>query len=470
MMMRTILMCFCLLILGGSSSLRAHQFIQISDSPGESHFCRVASDDWANSVVAWVEEDSGVWTRCWREGELHDPVFQGPGELPDVAVTGEWGFVLAWVQDGAIIVREGNGVDWTDVRVYAQDAAQLTLPRLTGFDTNMWVHGAYLCWQNDLGEIYFAGRPTGEWLDPEYVMPLAGWAGFAQAVPGPTDDPWQPRVFVMQDGGLEFSQRSAEGWGPPEAVLPGTAPFGGEFAAGGGGNHPAQILGNGPQPTCPCNIMLYSRDLPDTGWTPPEDLTHYFDEYSWPMDPAITVDQVGDVHAFWYQQHYDVMMQPSFEGVHYRVLHDGVWSDETAVLAGHFGKDTDLDLSGYDPAFTWAEGLDGEREVWLAIHPHVMDSPPAPAQEPVLSASPNPFNPRTDLRFHLPHAARLSLDIVAPSGRRVLRLAAGRYPAGEHRFVWDGRDESGRALPSGVYLAKLTTEQGDAALKLAMLR
>ncbi len=453
-----------------ASPIQAYQFYQLSDSPVESHSSRVASDHWDNTVVAWVEEGVGIWTRAWRDGELHDPIFHGPGELPDVSVTGHSGFALAWVHDGAIHLSEGNGLDWTEVIVYAQDAAQLTMPRLTGFVSNQWVHGAYLCWQNSLSEIYFARRHAGDWQDPEYVMPLDGWMGFAQAVPGPPDDPWQPRVFAMWEAGLVSSQRSEAGWDEPVAIEPAAMPYGGEFDMGGGGNHPAQLLSNGLQPTCPCNVIRFSQELPGSGWMEPEDLTFYFDEYTWPMDPAIEVGPDGRVHLFWYQEHYDMMMQFSHEGAFYLVLDDGEWSDETATLEGHVGKDTDMDIGAYHPSFTWAEGADGLREIWLAIQPSSTDSPSVPRPELALAAYPNPFNPRVDLRFHLPSATDLQLDIVDMNGRRLARLAQGEYAAGERHFIWDGRDDAGRELASGVYLAKLKTEIGDATLKLLMLR
>lgn len=464
-----ILICV-LFLLCTALPLQAYQFFQISDSPGESHQCRVASDVFTNTVVAWVEEDSGVWTRFWQPGQLDAPIYHGPGELPDLAVSDERGFVLAFVRDGAIILKEGDGSAWPDTLVYAQDAAQYTLPRLTAFRTNTWVHGVYLCWQTDLDEIRFAERFSGDWQDPEYVMPLNAWAGFAQAVAGQPEDPWNPRVFVMQDGGLEFSRRGDGGWGDPVAVLPSEMPFGGEFSVGGGGNWPAQVLSNGVPPTCPCNVMRHSGQLPDSSWSPVEDLTHYLDEYTWPMDPAIAVDEAGVLHAFWYQEHYDDMLQPSFEGMHYRVRRDGVWSDETAVFEGHVGKDTDLDVVFEYPAFTWAAGPEDQREVWLAVHPHVNESPPAWGSNPRLSAHPNPFNPRSDIRLELAEETTLVLDIHDTNGRRILRLAEGRYPAGEQRFAWEGRDEQGQVLPSGVYLAKLKTEFDDAAVKLVLLR
>ncbi|MBN2170064.1 MAG: T9SS type A sorting domain-containing protein [Candidatus Krumholzibacteriota bacterium] len=69
---------------------------------------------------------------------------------------------------------------------------------------------------------------------------------------------------------------------------------------------------------------------------------------------------------------------------------------------------------------------------------------------------PNPFNPRTDIRFDLTEAAAVSLTIHDVAGRCVRCLADGAgYGAGEHAVAWDGRDGAGRPLASGVYLCRL---------------
>ncbi len=68
---------------------------------------------------------------------------------------------------------------------------------------------------------------------------------------------------------------------------------------------------------------------------------------------------------------------------------------------------------------------------------------------------PNPFNPITTIRYALPAdgAARLAVHDVA--GRRVRTLFDGRLPAGEHRAVWDGRDDAGAMVAGGIYFYRL---------------
>ena len=73
---------------------------------------------------------------------------------------------------------------------------------------------------------------------------------------------------------------------------------------------------------------------------------------------------------------------------------------------------------------------------------------------------PNPFNSGTVIRFSLPASGAVELAIFDLVGQRVAALTRGVRQAGTHAVRWDGRDEAGRALASGVYLCRLRT--GDA--------
>ncbi len=98
------------------------------------------------------------------------------------------------------------------------------------------------------------------------------------------------------------------------------------------------------------------------------------------------------------------------------------------------------------------------------------------AEGSFLFAYPNPFNPRTDLHFELAEAAELTLAVYDLSGRRLRTLAAGRMDAGTAQFSWDGKDDNGKGLASGVYFARLagrelgTGSSVNAARKLVLVR
>jgi hypothetical protein len=68
---------------------------------------------------------------------------------------------------------------------------------------------------------------------------------------------------------------------------------------------------------------------------------------------------------------------------------------------------------------------------------------------------PNPFNSTTSISFKLPKESKVRLDIYSILGQRITTLADGVYPQGTHTFVWEGADQNGLPVASGVYLYRL---------------
>jgi len=85
-------------------------------------------------------------------------------------------------------------------------------------------------------------------------------------------------------------------------------------------------------------------------------------------------------------------------------------------------------------------------------------------------AYPNPFNPTTTLRYDLTEEGEVRLTIYNLSGQTVRRLASGRQVAGRHSVVWDGRDDAGRAVATGVYLARLEAGAFRQTQKMLLLK
>ena len=70
--------------------------------------------------------------------------------------------------------------------------------------------------------------------------------------------------------------------------------------------------------------------------------------------------------------------------------------------------------------------------------------------------SPNPFNPSTRIRYDLPELSEVKLEIFNITGRKVITLVDGWEPAGYRSVMWNGSDDSGRAVSSGIYLYRIT--------------
>lgn len=95
--------------------------------------------------------------------------------------------------------------------------------------------------------------------------------------------------------------------------------------------------------------------------------------------------------------------------------------------------------------------------------------PPA-GRSHLLGAQPNPFNPATTLQLQLAVAGRARLEIYSVDGRLVRRLDLGERSMGPHAVPWDGRDDGGRAVASGVYSVRLRAQDGDDVLRAVLLK
>jgi len=71
------------------------------------------------------------------------------------------------------------------------------------------------------------------------------------------------------------------------------------------------------------------------------------------------------------------------------------------------------------------------------------------------SNTPNPFNPETVIRYDLPTESDVVLEVFDLVGQRVRVLVADALSAGAHQVVWDGRNEAGESVSSGLYLYRL---------------
>jgi photosystem II stability/assembly factor-like uncharacterized protein len=83
---------------------------------------------------------------------------------------------------------------------------------------------------------------------------------------------------------------------------------------------------------------------------------------------------------------------------------------------------------------------------------------------------PNPFNPMSTIRYDLPQASEVSLIVYDMLGRELAGLASGFRQPGYHQIQWDSRDARDRELPSGIYIARLTTPEYSKSIKMVLLK
>jgi hypothetical protein len=88
----------------------------------------------------------------------------------------------------------------------------------------------------------------------------------------------------------------------------------------------------------------------------------------------------------------------------------------------------------------------------------------------LLQNFPNPFNAETAIQYRLARPAEVTVEIVNLIGQRVRRLVGARQAAGRYQVAWDGLDDQGRGLASGVYFSRLQAGDFIDMRKMVLLR
>ncbi len=132
----------------------------------------------------------------------------------------------------------------------------------------------------------------------------------------------------------------------------------------------------------------------------------------------------------------------------------GTW---VLVVADHVGSDTGT-LNSWGLHFILPGQVSGVGENSLPsitrLNPNV----------------PNPFNPMTKISFDLATGGSVHLGIYDMRGRMVRRLVSENLTAGSHTVRWDGMDDGGRSVSSGVYLYRLESPTGVQERKMVLVR
>ena len=186
--------------------------------------------------------------------------------------------------------------------------------------------------------------------------------------------------------------------------------------------------------------------------------------------PAHVTFKIGIIDT-WNNQSY-----VSFPGnqTTYGLVRDGNWAQASIPVADIRGTAMDLRMMSYSFVILEENGVACE----FALDDIYYDGgnvsavgggDVASARFELLGNVPNPFNARTDIRFDLAAAGTYELAIYDVSGRRVTGFS-GVGTSGFNMVSWDGRDDAGANVSSGVYYYRLQTEDGSAARKMVLVK
>ncbi|MCK4272313.1 T9SS type A sorting domain-containing protein, partial [bacterium] len=106
------------------------------------------------------------------------------------------------------------------------------------------------------------------------------------------------------------------------------------------------------------------------------------------------------------------------------------------------------------------------------VEEHGQPEDALPSEFVLLANYPNPFNPETSIgyRLNVAQPSAVSLTIYNLLGQQVRTLSEGVQAAGEYQMIWDGRDDAGRALTSGIYFVRLQVGETGQTRKLVLTK
>jgi hypothetical protein len=156
---------------------------------------------------------------------------------------------------------------------------------------------------------------------------------------------------------------------------------------------------------------------------------------------------------------------------------DGIWLVQIAGF-GKWSPGETLRIDFHDKS----SGQSGYHEVILSDEPVqnlsgklLRLSVPVPKQSALLQNYPNPFNPETWIPYKLAHSSDVTIKIYNVQGQLVRNLNLGRREAGfyvskENAAYWDGRNDSGEQIASGIYFYRIKAGTFDATKRLVILK
>jgi len=368
-----------------------------------------------------------------------------------------------WVvgDSGTILHTENGGTSWTAQS--SGTAADLTSVDFLD-DQNGWAVGETVIRTTDGGGSWqTVGVGAGVLLtDVCFPTPSAGWIAGDNGVILATTDAgatWHPQASGTSNGLFAVDFVDAQhGWAT-------VADYGAGLRTQDGG------ITWTPMSTGSIYVLLDIDFItPQTGWavgmfgaivrTSDGGLTWQEQQGVHPPDWLYGVSAVGTQNA-WTVGFAGKVMRTTDGGSQWEAQSSGCDNQLNAVVF------TDRDHG-------WCCGDFGTILAWGPGTPTAVDEPePAVTLVPGFFLNPNrpnPFGTETEIAFSLPRGGPATVSVFDVTGRLVKTLAGGDLAAGTHRVVWDGTDETGRSVASGVYWSVLRSGTLRESRKMVLLR
>ena len=134
-------------------------------------------------------------------------------------------------------------------------------------------------------------------------------------------------------------------------------------------------------------------------------------------------------------------------------------------LTAHTTFDGSINITSNDPNLSAQQ---------ITLHVDTSTANEDPVQIPEITSLqgnfPNPFNPETTIRFGLKEAGKIKLDIYNTKGQHIRTLVNDDLKAGYHNTVWNGTDDNGKPVSSGMYLYRMQATGVNQTRKMMLMK
>ena len=210
--------------------------------------------------------------------------------------------------------------------------------------------------------------------------------------------------------------------------------------------------------------VYYKQFVPGVGWDATD--TRLTVNTAVQIEAQVDADPMDNVYVVWT----DLRNGASNPDIFYLERKNGTWGTEFALVSAasdttnslqHFPGITH-DGTGYTYV-TWTDerlpaSLGKNKEAFYKLGFGFVTAAPVTGTAPLtrlLRNYPNPFNPRTTIDFSLDQDAQTSIRVYDVQGRLVRQLVDSYLAAGRRSVTWDGKDDAGTSVASGVYFLRL---------------
>ena len=147
----------------------------------------------------------------------------------------------------------------------------------------------------------------------------------------------------------------------------------------------------------------------------------------------------------------------------------GVWTADEFVALANTGESLQFVDNSMVGSGNWtsAAATPGAENAPVQTSNDAFDS--LPESFDLQGNYPNPFNPTTTIAYDLSNAGQVTLKIYSVLGREIATLVDGLLPVGTYETAWDGTDDRGNVVPSGMYLYRLTFGNGESQSRVMTL-